>query len=375
MERLMGTDIRWEIQGDTLYLDGSGPMNFLPKLDSDILDIPWYYLDFDHVSIGEGITSIGTEAFHTSDLVEVEIPDSVETIGEDAFCDCKSLQEVRFGNGVKAILGGAFSHCTTLDDVVLGESVESIGFDSFGSCPGLTRFESSPCLKYIGGRAFNRDDSLDSICLPATLETVVDNPFSYCLNLRSIDVDDGNENFKSFAGSLYDSDMKCLIAGCAGYSDVPEEVMRLGNNALAGTAIEELILPENVKSLGTQVCRCCFNLRNLDLGNVRTVPAEAFSLCESLEKVNLGMCRIIEPRAFADCRSLRKVDLPGTLESVGTGAFLKTNLEEITIPEALMDIGPMAFYSESLRKVSMHFPIGDEDICFPKQAEIDYLDD
>lgn len=376
MERLFeGSGILWEIRGDTLYLTGSGDMEFRNRPDSDILDIPWYYLVFTRAEIQDGITSIGPEAFHTSDLVEISLPDSIRSIGPLAFCKCQDLKRVHIGKGVKVIPEYAFADCISLSEIEF--SPEEIGYRAFENCISLEIIGLPEGLRTIGAEAFSGDSSLKTVTIPATVESIEGNPFSFCSNLKSVDVADGNTAYVSICGSLFDHGCKRLIAvpGITSGLSIPKETLGIGDYAFAGSRIESVTIPATLLTMGVGAFSCCGFLRSVSIGNVTAIPGNCFSDCDMLEDVDLGRCREIGPGAFSGCVSLERLILPGTLESVGQKAFRGCGLKEISFPESLMDIGEGAFYDcRELVKAILPFSMGDEEDYIPEGVEIEYLE-
>lgn len=70
-------------------------------------------------------------------LQEVVLPDSLESIGDQAFCGCGSLKVIRFPAGLKTIGDSAFWDCDTLEEITLPNTLESIGAEAFGDCDAL----------------------------------------------------------------------------------------------------------------------------------------------------------------------------------------------------------------------------------------------
>ena len=92
-----------------------------------------------NVTIGDNVTSIGDGAFAScSGLTSMTIPLSVTSIGDAAFASCSGLMSVTIGNSVTSIGSGAFSGCNRLTSMTIPNSVTSIGNLAFYVCSGLT---------------------------------------------------------------------------------------------------------------------------------------------------------------------------------------------------------------------------------------------
>lgn len=72
-------------------------------------------------------------------LREVSLPDTLEEIGDQAFCGCGNLKTINFPEGLKSIGDSAFWDCDSLEEITLPATLESIGSDAFGDCGELRR--------------------------------------------------------------------------------------------------------------------------------------------------------------------------------------------------------------------------------------------
>ncbi|MCH5143429.1 MAG: leucine-rich repeat protein [Clostridiales bacterium] len=91
------------------------------------------------VIITGGSTIYSGAFINCTSLENIEIPDSVTSIGSSAFRDCTSLGSIIFGKNsqLTSIEYSAFYNCTSLASITIPDDVTSIGWNAFGGCTRL----------------------------------------------------------------------------------------------------------------------------------------------------------------------------------------------------------------------------------------------
>lgn len=141
------------------------------------------------VEIGDSVTSIGESAFKgCKHLTTINIPSGVTNIGERAFEGCKHLTTINL-SGVTSIGNYAFSYCSALTEVSL-DSIVSIGSGAFGECSGLTSAIIGSGCTSIGNDAFVMNNYIIPYlaCLPTTPPTLGSNAFGRLNVMRPVTV-------------------------------------------------------------------------------------------------------------------------------------------------------------------------------------------
>ena len=199
------------------------------------------------------VTGIGAKAFKETSITSVKIPDSVITIGSEAFYHCTKLISATIGNGVTSIGDHAFYYCSNLANISIGTSVTSIGDYSFEDC-GLTSIIIPDSVTYIGSMAFRDCDKLSSAIIGNGVTSIGEWAFYCCTKLSSI------------------------ILG--------ENVTSIGSSAFRKTAIESITLPNSVLSIGHWAFFDCTYLTNIVIpSSVTFIGDSAFENCNSLKSV------------------------------------------------------------------------------------------
>ena len=169
--------------------------------------------DVEHLVIGSGVSSIGSEAFKgCTNLKTASLSNDVRSMGASAFYDCTSLTTINIpqNEDFTRIQNDAFSGCNKLTTITLPNNVATIGDRSFYGCSGLTSVDLG-LVEAIGTWAFYNCSSLTTISLPTTLtlQNIGDNAFASCTSLQTVRTYYFNQD--NFGNRVFSSTMKGVI--------------------------------------------------------------------------------------------------------------------------------------------------------------------
>ena len=140
-----------------------------------------------NTNIPNSVTSIGEDAFSgCSGLTSITIPNSVTSIGNDAFAECSGLTSIMIPNSVTSIGNYAFAGCSSLTSITIPNSVTSIGHLAFRYCTGLTSITIPNSVTSIGMEAFFKCSGLTSITIPNSVTSIGWGAFKNCTSLTSV---------------------------------------------------------------------------------------------------------------------------------------------------------------------------------------------
>ena len=117
------------------------------------------------------VKSVESAAFMYNDTIkELEISNTIETIGSNAFSECTALKKLIVPENVKEIGNSAFSGCTLLKSVKIADGLEKIGDYCFAGCDKLSDLTLPKKMEEIGEYAFFGCSSLENIHLPQSFK-------------------------------------------------------------------------------------------------------------------------------------------------------------------------------------------------------------
>lgn len=179
--------------------------------------------------------------------------DGTLSICEYAFCDCKNLEDISFGNSTKMLFDGAFECCPNLVSIKI-PAVRTIGSRCFYNCPKLRFVYQTYSLNDISKYAFCDCKSLSHIDKLERVYKIHQHAFSGCSSLKCIQIEN----------CLNDND----------YTRISPYAFR------DCSSLESIHLSKC--SLGNSAFYKCKNLKNINIeGNVQSDHNDVFVKCNS----------------------------------------------------------------------------------------------
>lgn len=247
---------------------------FNVKIPHKFTDIPTsFYINSkfeDSVyKVSSHIKTIGIEAFRGTNLKEIILPDGLRRICRGAFRECSELRRINIPQTVEFIGESAFEGCFNLEgNIVLPVRIQEIEDYIFSNCKSLKKVVIPNNVRKIGKYAFENCASLEEVDLPDSIEKLKECAFVNCYSLKRIKLSKnlreipvgafsiGEEILEAVRDKLYEA-FDLIV-------EIPEGVEEIKDFAFANRLnLKQIRLPKTLKNLSSKAFLNCVNLRKV----------------------------------------------------------------------------------------------------------------
>ncbi len=321
----IGTKLSWSIDKATkvLTIDNDGAM---VSFASD--DAPWrnYKAYFNAVVINEGCTNISQNAFYECDnIVSVDLPDTVEAIGDSAFYGCTSIKQITIPQNVSELGFAVFYNCLSLEDV---------------------DFSNNQTITFIPQNAFAYCSNISKIDIPKSVTEIYDYAFSNCTKLSEINDLESVAYIGSYAFDYCQKLETIKLINCTVYYNAFQ------NSGIVSVDIDNCLFKCERSYYNDRYAytfKNCSNLKTVKINNT-DIPYDTFNNCKNIETIEIkGDCEIYY-NSFSNIDTLKTVSFECTKLNIGSSAFYDCDaLTSVSINCSASDeynsISSQSFYS------------------------------
>lgn len=359
----------------------STPINvssvFIPATVLSIGDSAFIYCDaLTTVTFAENsqLKSIERAAFWGSEHVhprfkEIKIPDSVETIGNGAFYECRDLERIALPSALQTLSSVTFYNCTALSEVTFPASLKTIESSAFSGCRNLSEVKLPASLKAIRSSVFHLCINLKTVSYDGSLEqwsriTADNDVLGY--SCPSLVMSDYTAQFILVKNDFLDPPPKTVTitkyTGTESTVILPSTinswpVTKIGEDAFQdNTTITSVTIPASVTEIGANAFAGCTNLTSVTYGGdwsnltiqsgnpavQDAANAPLFDFEFILNNTAVVVTNYKYNGAAAD------VTIPSRYQgkpvtTIGHAAFFNSAVTSVTIPDSVTSISDEAF--------------------------------
>ncbi len=289
--------------------------------------------DTKSLTVREGTVGIASGAFSLSYGGDINIPSTVEYIGNNSFKSAYSnIQNVNVSEDNKYF-------CSS-DGILYSKDMSQLICYPAGK--DETSFDIPETVSEISAYAFYENKYLTSVNFPDSVKYIDDYAFSYCKGFTELSLPSGLLEIG-----------KNAFANCSGFEyqyklDIPDSVTKIGENAFASSNMYITRYTENnsnIEMVDDWIVAGDDFFKSQEINfAVRGIADGAYKEKEITDLVLPDEVEYIGESAFQDCRILENINLPQNIVSIDDKAFMGCeNVDIISIPDSVSHIGKSAF--------------------------------
>lgn len=232
---------------------------------------------------------------------------------------------------------------------------------------GVMSFQSD--ISQINSQAFFNNTNLQTIILPESVEIINGAAFQGCSNLENIHIGAAmtkinNDAFRD-CSNLNKVDITDLSAWCSiNFGNYATQPLYYAHKLyMHNSLVEELIIPEDVTSIGDLCFYYCESINNLCLSsNISTIKSSAFSGCSNITKITIpSNVETVDTYAFRGCSGLVEIEIESGVKSIGLGAFMECkNLLRVLCKGATPPTGNSWMFNSNASNRKIYVPASDD---------------
>jgi len=265
------------------------------------------------------VTEIAGGAFEGSSITSVTIPPSITSIG-DAFHNCSNLTSVH------------------ISDIAAWCKIDFLRSNEYHCYNPL----------YYAHHLFFNEEELTNLVIPEDVTSISDYAFTDCNSITSINLNGVNAIGNS------------TFSGCSNLETVEFHCKTIASWFSGLTSLKEIVIGEEVTTIGDQAFQNCSNLANVSIpDNVTYVGTNAFTGTAWYNNMDDGVVYAgniacgykgtmpsnteivikegtigLAANIFSGCNGLTSITIPRSLKSIGDNAFYRcNNLKTVNISD------------------------------------------
>lgn len=240
----------------------------------------------------------------------------------------------------KKIEVGAFRNAN-LPNVDLPDTIEIIGNNAFEGNENMTHIELPESLKTLGDGAFQNCYKLETVWIPDEVSYIGSSVFANTQNLNTIELEGDNSDprYAVIGGCLIDLDNRKLLRGTNNAVIPQDQITSFEDHAFSQLSrLTSIVVPEGVTEISSYFARQCAELDYIELPQTVTkIDSQAFWQCGNLCKSANGILVLpdsitdLSSYCFANCTEVVDLTLPKNLKNMWSGSNFRdcTKLETV----------------------------------------------